>query len=158
MITQDTQTSESTFKTWHTIASIGFVLTLMASAYLWLSRNGEDGIQPSVTTNEARVHELGIVLREVIDPDHTAIVPAETIQRDQAGKFVFAQDLARPNVFVRKGVIVESRSDGRIRILHGIRVGDQIVISGAERLRVEPGSQPKAAETSGDTSIKQETK
>ncbi|MFO1486382.1 MAG: hypothetical protein U1F71_23670 [Verrucomicrobiaceae bacterium] len=149
---------DRTFKTWHTIASIGFVLMLMASAYLWLPHHGEDGMQRTVIVNEARIRELGIVLREVTDPDHTAIVPAETIQRDQAGEFVFAKDLARPNVFVRKGVIAESRSDGRIRILHGIRTGDQIVISGAERLRMEPVSQRQAAETSGGAPIELEAK
>lgn len=153
----DTHTSEPKFKTWQSVASIGFVLTLLVSLYIWTHVDA-DRVQRSVIVNAARIHELGLVLRQATDPDNTAFVTTETIQHDQSGDFVFAQDLAHPNVFVRKGVVAEPRSDGRIRILHGIRVGDQIVVNGAERLRLEPGSQLQAAETSGDKAIKQETK
>ena len=144
--------SDRAFKTWQTLASIGFVLTLMVSLYVWTHVDA-DGVQQSIAADEVRVRELGIVLLEVTQPDHTAFVTAETIQRDQLGKFVFAQDLKHPNVFVRKSVTAEPRSDGRTRILHGLHTGDQIVVSGAERLRLEP---PQAAETSGGT--KPETK
>lgn len=147
----NTTAVESNFKPWHTFASISFVLALLVGFYIWSHVDAED-VQQSIVTSGARFQELGIVVQEITDTNVTELVSAETVQRDPLGEFVFIADPARKHVFVRHSVVAEPRSDGRMQILRGIRAGDHLVVNGAERLRLEPSIQPKAAATTGDDS------
>ncbi|MHB1077911.1 MAG: hypothetical protein ACYC67_00825 [Prosthecobacter sp.] len=143
-----TPVAESNFKPWQTFASISVVLALLIGFYIWSHVDAED-VQQSIVTNGARLQELGVVVQEITDTNVTDLVSAETVQRDPLGEFVFIEDPARKLVFNRQSVVVEPKSDGRMQILRGIRAGDHIVVSNAERLRLEPSIQPQAAATGG---------
>jgi multidrug efflux pump subunit AcrA (membrane-fusion protein) len=141
------------FKTWRPAFSIGFVLATYFAVYIWTAPSSTDGIQQPVFAEESRHRELGVVLRSVTDPDRTAIVPADAIQRDRVGKFVFVRSVKRENVLVRHSVVTERLRDGQMRILHGLHSGEQLVVSGAERLRAEPDIHSKPSESVENTRL-----
>lgn len=138
---------DGAFKTWQPAFSIGFVLLTYCVVYIWTAPSSTEGIQQPVFAEESRHRELGVVLLKVTEPDKTAVVPADAIQGDRAGKFVFVQSPKRTNVLVRHSVITERLRDGQMRILHGLHAGEHLVVSGAKRLRAEPGIASETAKT-----------
>lgn len=148
---------KESFSIWQPTFSIGFVLVAYLLVYVWTAPSSTDGRQQPVFVEESRHRELGVVLRDVTDPDRTAIVPEEAIQRDQAGKFVFVRSVKRQNMLVRHSVITERLRDGQIRILHGLHAGEQLVVSGAERLRAEPDIHSKTSENLKTTRLRSQS-
>ncbi len=107
-------------------------------------------VRQSILINEAKAHELGIVLYEITHPDGVVIVPAEAILEDQVGTFALVQDDDRKDRFLRASVVAESTGVSEKRILRGLFTGDEIVVNGASRLRVEPSIKPTAPSTNCD--------
>lgn len=136
---------KESFNVWQPTFSIGFVLVTYLVAYVWTAPSSAEGKQQPVFVEESRHPELGVVLRDVTEPDRTAIVPEEAIQRDRTGNFVFVRNVKQADVLVRHSVITERLRDGGMRILHGLHKGEQFVVSGAQRLRAEPGIQSKVS-------------
>ncbi|MES2437413.1 MAG: hypothetical protein V4584_00010 [Verrucomicrobiota bacterium] len=137
---------------WLAVAGLVGILGVAAIRWpRWTSRHDLSmNVRQSILINEAKAHELGIVLYEITHPDGVVIVPAEAILEDQVGTFALVQDDDRKDRFLRASVVAESTGVSEKRILRGLFTGDEIVVNGASRLRVEPSIKPTAPSTNCD--------
>ena len=120
-----------------------------ASVPIYQDYRARQSVQNSVTIEEARAHELGIVLVEVThpDPDGFTSIPAEAVLNDRNGTFVFGENIDLKNHFIRATVTVMPSANGRTRVIQGLFPGDQIVVKGTRQLRNEPSLKSKTPGT-----------
>lgn len=104
-------------------------------------------LRQSINTTEARVRELGIILREITHPDGVIDVPEGAILIEGTRTFAVVENYDRKHGFLVTPVEVASAVDGRITIIRGLFPGDKMVVQGTASLRIEPDVISKRRET-----------